>query len=633
MQIMTRSFALWSLSIATIFPLTLAHAQESGDGEAETPSVEVNAPRVANIVPAGTYESPITALRYQPFVDLQGRNLPEAQSDLVIRGGTFDTSSFVIGGTSISDPQTGHYTTEVPVAPGMLTGPTVLTGSENALRGLTGVSGSVAYDWRAIRASSAELRGGYGSHETGTGSIYTAVHDIIEPLDGALNFDIDLAHSESNGTRYDGDLDFTRYDARFQYLTQNSQTDLFGGHQKKFFRWPYLYALKELHDLVGSPGIESEDLGTTLISLNHRQNYGDSSFFELSPYYRRNEDDYEFDRSRSGLFNPFKHTTRVWSFNGRGFHREGSNGLHYQAGILGDDLDSTALQSGEYKSRELYQASLAPSHTWQLGEGEELEFLAGVGYSDSSRDTSRVSPISKIEYRQACDTYSLKLYTDVTQTSQAPGYTALGSSPSSGLFRGNSDLDPTIGTNYEAGYSITSGEVEHSTAVFYRYDHDLTDWTYTKGVQPFASRTARNVDVGTFGVESLVRYELPIVETVLSYGFLNKSSEYADSTIDASFYALNYPNHRATAAFIVKPFEGVSLRMDNEIRRQEENTLRTTSQRTFYIASGSITWKIPGVDGLSLIGVVDNLTKENFEEVPGVPGAGRLSALFVEMKL
>ena len=43
------------------------------------PGVIVSAPTVANLSPAGTFAAPVTALRYEPRVDIQGRNLAEAQ--------------------------------------------------------------------------------------------------------------------------------------------------------------------------------------------------------------------------------------------------------------------------------------------------------------------------------------------------------------------------------------------------------------------------------------------------------------------------------------------------------------------------------------------------------------------------
>ena len=66
---------------------------------------------------------------------MQARNMAEAQGDLSIRGGTFENTGIQVGSATIMDPQTGHYTTELPIAPEMLAEPKVLTGADNALRG------------------------------------------------------------------------------------------------------------------------------------------------------------------------------------------------------------------------------------------------------------------------------------------------------------------------------------------------------------------------------------------------------------------------------------------------------------------------------------------------------------------
>ena len=42
-----------------------------------------------------------------------------------------------VGAASLMDPQTGHYTTELPIAPEMLTEPAVYTGADNAFMDLT----------------------------------------------------------------------------------------------------------------------------------------------------------------------------------------------------------------------------------------------------------------------------------------------------------------------------------------------------------------------------------------------------------------------------------------------------------------------------------------------------------------
>src|SRR5471030_2750550 len=99
------------------------------------PEVTVYSPDVANQEPVGTFAMPVSALRYEPRVDLQTRNLPESQADIAIRGGTFENTGIRLGALPLYDPQTGHYFAEIPIAPAMLTAPAVLTGAENSIQG------------------------------------------------------------------------------------------------------------------------------------------------------------------------------------------------------------------------------------------------------------------------------------------------------------------------------------------------------------------------------------------------------------------------------------------------------------------------------------------------------------------
>ena len=54
------------------------------------PEVTVYSTRVANQSPTGTFATPVSPLRYEPQVDVQARNLTEAQADVTIRGGIFE---------------------------------------------------------------------------------------------------------------------------------------------------------------------------------------------------------------------------------------------------------------------------------------------------------------------------------------------------------------------------------------------------------------------------------------------------------------------------------------------------------------------------------------------------------------
>src|SRR6478609_2386782 len=89
------------------------------------PTLSINTDRVANETPAATFAMPVTALLFEPKVDVQARNFAEAQADVSIRGGIFENTGFKLGALGLFDPQTGHYFAELPIAPAMLSSPQV----------------------------------------------------------------------------------------------------------------------------------------------------------------------------------------------------------------------------------------------------------------------------------------------------------------------------------------------------------------------------------------------------------------------------------------------------------------------------------------------------------------------------
>ena len=129
-------------------------------GAEELPALTVMGQETANQRPATTYESPISNLEFDPRVDMQVRNITEAQGDISIRGGTFEETGVQIGSATLLDPQTGHYNTELLMAPEMLGEPKVLTGADNAMRGFNSNAGTVSYSWSEITKGGSLTIGG-----------------------------------------------------------------------------------------------------------------------------------------------------------------------------------------------------------------------------------------------------------------------------------------------------------------------------------------------------------------------------------------------------------------------------------------------------------------------------------------
>lgn len=591
-----------------LLPTISLCAQDAAVG---LPEVTVYSPRVANQSPVGTFAMPISALRYEPRVDIAGRNLAEAQADVTIRGGIFENTGFRVGALSMLDPQTGHYLAEIPVAPAMLGAPEILTGAEHAIGATNSTVGAVAHGWRPIKTvgTLAVAAGDFGLNRQ---EIYQGFASEVNVAGQRLAGDVAWARSESNGSVAFGEQNFDRINGRLQLAGKTAQTDLFAGYQSKFFGWPNLYTPFNSN--------ETENLQTLLFALNHRADLGGGDFFEAGVWHRRNKDDYAFNRfAPLGPVHPFQHTT--WmdgaAFGGR--KTAGALAWNFRGEALADELASTSLTAGNYHTRTLTKFSLVPEKSWVPTIGERVVLKAGASFDDSNRGGSAVSPIFELAHERPASALR-RVHVGYAQTTQVPTYTALNSSATAGLFRGNANLGREKSRNLEIGASGTLAGWTGQVAVFYRRDDALVDWTFKRGV---TARAANPVDIQTTGFEAVARRSWGAVDVVLGYTGLTKDADYRGAAVDASFYALNYARHRLTAAFTARLGQGFELRMDNVARIQADNLLRVVGGDEAVTSSLGLAYRPSAWKGVECSVVVDNLWDGRFQEVPAVPAARR----------
>ncbi len=600
-----------SLSFAVVAGVVVLGATGAAEEVVTLPPFVTTAARVANETPAVTVPMPVTSLSFEPAVDVQARNFAEGQADIAVRGGVFENTGFQIGGVAVIDPQTGHYTAELPIAPAMLAPVRVLTGAEAAFAGINAGVATLAFDWAPVETRG-ELTLGGGDHATWRSTAYQGVARALA-RGGRLGVDAEFAHSESDGAIEGGDHDFTRYAGRLQYTHGAAQTDLFVGYQEKFFGWPNLY--------TPFGWLETESLRTTLVTLNHRIGARDGDFLQASALWRRNLDDYEVDRTQPGRFNPYEHETQITAvaLDGRRAIAAGW-ALRGRVEAAADTLDSSSLTAGRFDSRSYWKLGAAAERVFAFGEAGALELEAGATWADDNRGSGALAPLVIVAWRRGtADGNSTRFYAEIAGDSQVSSYTALNSAADSGLFRGNPDLGRARSTNHELGVQHTFGRFDVQSAFFFRRDRDLTDWTFRRGV---TARTANAVDMDTAGFEAVVTYRWTHGRAVLGYTWLDKDEDYGSAPVDASFYALNFARHRVTAALVWQPVKQLEVRLDNEYRQQEPNFLRGSSRRAI-LSAASVRWFVPQVRGLEVSVQVDNLWNCAFQEVPAVPAAPR----------
>jgi vitamin B12 transporter len=587
-----------------------AVAQEGDNGELA--EITVTGSRVANDRPAGTYATVATELRFDPATELQSRGLAEGQADVTVRGGLFENTGFMAGAVTIMDPQTGHYVAGLPIDPGLLEAPRLLTGIDNALAGFNSSIATVEYAFREID-DAGEI--GLGTGSDGLAFMSLRLSESSTTTSGnATGYAMSFASSEGDGTIDNGDHEFSRFNVHVQNSDSRQQTDVLLSYQDKFYGWPGAYT-----GFATLP--ETDRTKTTLVLGNHRIEQADG-FFEIGAFYRRLEDDYDFDRrtNESGAPGSFDHETRVIGAGIRGAFSGGTLDWHYAGQIMSDELVfSTDLTAGNFRSRDYATASLVPTWTRIADDGRGVVLRFGATADWSNRDGGSVSPMLGATLRFPGGVAVSQLSLEYAETAQLPGYTAL-NSPPTGLFGGNADLERETARQLSltAARDAGPGAWDGRVTVFYRQDDDLVDWTYASGA-PF-SRQANAVDIDVFGLELFVRAQWEPLDLVGSYTYLDKDADYGTAMVDASFYALNFATHRATFALRYRFPANLELRWDNEYRRQRDNPLRAGSDDA-YIASVAVAMETDGGLGLAL--TADNLTDDDFQQFPGTPAVGR----------
>lgn len=593
-----------------------AHADEIETQDLTLTEITVHERRVANEHPAGTFATPITVLRFDPTIELQSRGLAEGQADVTVRGGLFENTGFKVGAVTLRDPQTGHYSAELPIDPAMLSTPQIRTGIDNALHGFNSNVATISYSLPKLHTNGSAMLG-VGSDDLNFQSLrYATVGERGD--DASLGLQMSAAFSEGDGSVPDGDHDFERYNVQLQHTDDNSQGDLIFAYQDKFYGWPGAYT-----GFATLP--ETDHTKTTLVLGNYRRE-AERGWWQASAYYRRLEDDYDFDRTtqESGTPGSFDHETRVYGAGLQGQLERDSWTWNYALQLTLDELlESTDLTEGDFTSRSYATLRIVPSIDLVKNSNSMVTLHAGIVVDTSSRDDDEILPVLGLSHRRETSQSSRLISLEYAGTSQVPGYTVLNSRPT-GLFGGNPDLgrERADEVTLSVAWDATSWQTE--VTGFYRRDDDLVDWTFTSG-EPFA-RQANAVDIDVAGAMVSFARSWSSLDLVAAYTYLDKDADYGTAAVDASFYALNFARHRATLALRYDIAASLQLRLDNEYRQQEENALRSSSDNALLV-SAALAWESNTKHGLGAVLAVDNLGDDDYQQFPGTPAAGRQLSL------
>ena len=468
-------------------------------------------------------------LDYQEGVDISRRGIANIQSDLTIRGATFEQTKISINNVNVNDPQTSHHNLDLGIPQSMIDTLEITRGSLPLIWGQGAMGGAVNIITKRPVDDRVEVGLLYGTDQTHKESIY------VSKVSDRAGVNLALEEAASNGWRHDTDFKKTAFcsSASLDIAEQVSGHLLIGYDEKEFGAANFYgrYNSKEWTNTLFSN-----------ISLEMGQDD-----YKLIPmlYFRRHHDKFMLKIEDPDLYLNH-HTTDV-------------EGMILQAEIdrhawgvfsLGTDtrreaIDSTNLGNGSRSSNAIFIG-------WSNPRLRYFGYELSIRLDDYSEYNSQLLPYAGAYMDLTSD---VRLRSSVSKSARVPSYTELFyNSPTD---KGSSSLSTEESINYEAGLDMRTvcmgRSLVLSLTAFRRDGSDLIDWVKENPSQVFYQ--AKNItDVNTEGIETALDID------TISWLMLSVTYTYIDSDIKKegeyiSKYVLNHPGHKVTAgADIILPF-------------------------------------------------------------------------------
>ncbi len=227
-------------------------------------------------------------------VDVRQRGGYGVQSDVTIRGGSFDHVMVLINGINVSDPQTGHASLDLPVDPESIERIEVLEGSAARVLGagaFTGAINVVTKGDTTTQASASLFMGQYGYYRFNLNAVLNS-----------NNFRHMLSFGDASSKGYMDDTDFKIKNGyyRLNYSHENTAIDFQAGIQGKKFGAAGFY----------SPRFPNQYEETGLWFASLRASAGNKVKISPSVYWRHRRDHYLLDRDNPAFYENF-HLTDI----------------------------------------------------------------------------------------------------------------------------------------------------------------------------------------------------------------------------------------------------------------------------------------------------------------------------------
>lgn len=564
-----------SAMLAFALPSTIQAQQTmmriEGDETVELEEVEVTASRApialnqaAKIVTVITAQdiasSPVTSiqdlLEYAASVDVRQRGEGGTQADVSIRGGTFDQIAVLLNGANLSNPQTGHYSFDLPVNLSDIDRIEIVSGPASRVFGASAFAGAINIITKTGKENSITTDNYAGMHEAW--KLEAGVNHNTN------NFSQRFSAGYNSSGGYMDNTDYKQLSLFWQSEVKSQDADFRfqAGYNDKGYGANSFYSAAYPNQYDKTRRFFISAGGETKGKIRFSPKVYWTRHFDRYELFRNNPADWYTGHNyhETQVFGTNLNATTDWALGqtsaGFEFRNEG-----VKSNVLGKPLDEpqdvpfaddVKYTNGDNRSN----ISFFLEHNIVL---QRFTLSAGVlaNYHSSLNDKVRFYPGIDMSYRLGND---FRLYGSWNRALRMPTFTDL--YYESRIITGNPNLQPEESEAFEVGLKYNRHFLRTYIAGFYRKGKNMIDWIKESPEdEAWQSRNLTKLDnLGFETSASLFPRELGnpnffIRKAEVSYAFIHQDK---DSEGLISNYAMDYLKHKFTAQLDHSIWKGFS---------------------------------------------------------------------------
>lgn len=464
-------------------------------------------------------------------IDIRQRGPIGVQTDISIRGGSFDQTQVLWNGLKLNDAQTGHHTMNLPLPDEAIDNIVINKNSAARKYGLNAYSGYVNIITQVPKNNM--VYGGFMSGDFGLWSVNFGA--AFRKNNWAHH--IAVKQTECDG--YTTNTDFKTKEIFYQteYKKNNHQLNIFGGYAERAFGARGFY-------VPNSSEFETTKCG--FIGIKDNFKIGKWNLL-VQGYWRNHDDNYVYLRANPSIYTNQHYTNTFGAelhatyksklgMSGLGleFRNEGLSSYNYSGGITKSQLGNRSRNiNGFFAEHQLLfhqqKIMITPGLYTNLLNGNQVDIFPGLDF--------------KYFVNQ-----KIIVFGSIDKAMRLPSYTDLYYVGATNI--GNANLVAEQSINSEMGAQFKKGNFNISASFFNKFSNNTIDWA--KQIDSLKWKPLNIHHVQTNGIDLSINYFTKGILNKFSVSYTYLDMQLLNSESYLSKYSLTNLKHQLVISAALK---------------------------------------------------------------------------------